>query len=234
MRDDMQAAHAAILAHIAAPGTWWTGEQRVAIAAESRLAVDCKFCRERRAALSIASVHGQHDSHGKLEPTAVEVIHRVRTDSGRLSRAWFDDVIARGLSVPQYVELVGVVTLLSGLDHCVRALGVAPFDLPEPQPGAPSRYLPAAARPGTAWVPMIAIEDATGADADVYFGRPFVPNIVRALSQVPAQVRALWASSNAHYLPVDQISDPSARRSLDRMQMELVAARVSAINQCFY
>jgi hypothetical protein len=61
-----------------------------------------------------------------------------------------------------------------------------------------------------------------------------VPNIVRALSVVPAEARALQTLSASHYLPVAQIGDPTARRTLDRMQMELVAARVSAVNQCFY
>jgi hypothetical protein len=44
----------------------------------------------------------------------------------------------------------------------------------------------------------------------------------------------LQRSSNAHYVHVTQIGDPSVRKSLDRMQMELVAARVSALNECFY
>jgi alkylhydroperoxidase family enzyme len=29
-------------------------------------------------------------------------------------------------------------------------------------------------------------------------------------------------------------ANPSARRDLDRLQIELVAARVSALNECFY
>jgi alkylhydroperoxidase family enzyme len=81
---------------------------------------------------------------------------------------------------------------------------------------------------------MVACEDATGAEADLYEGLAFVPNIVRALSLVPGEVRALQRSSAAHYLSVKDIVDPAARRSLDRPQMELVAARVSALNRCFY
>jgi hypothetical protein len=48
------------------------------------------------------------------------------------------------------------------------------------------------------------------------------------------QVRALQRSVSAHYVPVAQIPHPTVRRALDRMQIELVAARVSALNQCFY
>ncbi len=80
---------------------------------------------------------------------------------------------------------------------------------------------------------MIAPEDATGPEADLYRGE-FVPNIMRALSLVPDEARALQRSSDAHYVPVSQIPDPTVRRALDRPQMELVAARVSALNECFY
>jgi len=47
-------------------------------------------------------------------------------------------------------------------------------------------------------------------------------------------VRALRRAGDTHYVPVAQIPDPSVRRALDRPQMELVAARVSALNECFY
>ena len=58
---------------------------------------------------------------------------------------------------------------------------------------------------------MIAPEDAAGPEADLY-PAGFIPNIMRALSLVPDQVRALQRSSDAHYVPVPQIGNPSARR----------------------
>jgi hypothetical protein len=234
VREDIQRAHHDLWEHIRAPGTWWTGEQRIAIAAEARSADDCGFCAARKAALSPTAVQGTHQQLGALPADVVDVIHRVRTDPARLSRAWFDTVVAGGLDVPAYVELVGVVTMVTGVDYFTRALGVAPFPLRAALPGSPSRRLPASAKPGTAWVPMIAPEDADGPEADVYPANAMVPNIVRALSLVPAEVRMLRTLSAAHYLPVEQIGDFTARRALDRMQMELVAARVSALNQCFY
>ncbi len=235
VRDDLRAAHRLIWAYVGAPGNWWTGAERVAIAAEVRHAVHCSLCRARKEALSPNAISGGHAQGGALPADVVDVIHRIRTDPGRLSRPWFEKVIASGLEVPQYVELVSVVTLVTGVDYFCRALGVAPFALPDPAPGAPSRYLPASAKPGTAWVPMIAPEDASGTEADLYPPAPLIPNIVRALSLVPDAVRTMWRSSDAHYLPVAEIGDPRARRgALDRMQTELVAARVSAINECFY
>jgi len=234
VREDLRDAHRYLLEHIATPGAWWTGGQRVAIAAEARHSLSCDLCRRRKAALAPSHATGEHDSLGAVSVTLVEAIHRIRTDPGRLSRSWFDRIAAAGVTDGEYVELVGVVTLAAGLDFFARALGIAPFTLPEPRAGAASHYRPPAAKAGTAWVPMIACEDATGAEADLYEGLPFVPNIVRALSLVPSEVKALQRSSAAHYFPVKDIIDPTVRRTLDRMQIELIAARVSALNQCFY
>jgi hypothetical protein len=234
VREDIRAAQRDLWEHLRRPGTWWSGSERVAIAAESRRAAGCDLCRERKASLSPGAVAGEHTTEGQLSPAIVDVIHRVRTDAGRLTRRWFDGVVAGGIGVPEYVELVGVVTMVAGVDFFARALGVPPFRLPEPLPGEPSRYRPAGATSGSAWVPMIAPEDATGAEVDLYGEGGFVPNIMRALSLVPDEARMLRRMSSAHYLPVEQIPDPTARRTLDRMQIELVAARVSALNECFY
>lgn len=234
VRDDIRAAHRALWEHLSSAGAWWGGRQRVAIAAEARRADDCSLCATRKAALSTAAVPSEHESGGALPGHVVDVIHRVRTDPARLSRAWFDAVIAGGLEVAPYVELLGVVTMLTGVDAFARSLGIATFPLPEPRAGEPSHYLPASAKAGAAWVPMIAPEDAGGLEADLYPAGAVIPNIVRALSLVPSEVRMLQTLAATHYLPVEQITDPTARRSLDRMQIELVAARVSALNQCFY
>ena len=132
------------------------------------------------------------------------------------------------------VELVSVTSVMAGLDYFARALGVEPLPLPASRPGEPSRHRPAGAKEGGAWVPIIDPADAAGPEADLYGGGDFVPNIVRALSLVPDEVRVLRRSTDAHYVPVAQIPDPTYHRALARPQMELIAARVSALNQCFY
>jgi alkylhydroperoxidase family enzyme len=233
VREDLKEAHRFIWEHVRSAGTWWTGAERVAIAAETRHATQCTLCTRRKAALSPGSVMGVHDTLGALPAHVVDVIHRVRTDPARLSRAWFDSAMASGLSAPQYVEVIAVVALVTGVDFVARALGEPPYPLPEPLPGEPSRYLPSAAKTGTAWVPMIAPADAER-EAGLYGDVPIVPHIMQALSVVPDEARALWRSSDAHYVPVAQLGDPTRGRALSRMQIELVAARVSALNECFY
>ena len=234
IRSDLQGSHREILEHLRSPGTWWTGAERMAIAAESRAAAGCALCRERKAAISPNAVAGEHDGEGRLPSHVVDVIHRIRTDSGRLSKAWFDEVTGADLDVAKYVELVGVVTLTAGLDYFAAALGIPLFALPEPLAGEPSRHVPAGLTEGEAWVPMLDPTNVSGPDADVFGPSAFVPNIVRSLSSVPDQVRALRANASSHYFDVETMSDPTARRDLDRLQIELVAARVSAMNECFY
>jgi hypothetical protein len=109
VRDDFAAAHTRFWKRLASPGAWWTAPERVAIAAEVRHARHCALCQARKAALTPAAVAGQHDHLGALSDAAVDVIHRVVTDPGRLSRKWFQETMDAGLSAEQYVELLGTL-----------------------------------------------------------------------------------------------------------------------------
>jgi alkylhydroperoxidase family enzyme len=231
---EIRDAHRALWGHIRSPGAWWTGAERVAIAVASRRAATCALCAARKAALSPASIGGTHDGASDLSPAVIDVVHRVRTDAGRLTREWFEGVRAAGMTEEHYVELIAVTAFVAGIDAFARALGIPPFPLPAPLPGAPSRHRPTGAHASTAWVPMIDPGDASGPEEGLYGLAVMVPNIIRALSLVPDAVRMLRCLSAAHYVREDQIADPTIRRTLDRPQMELVAARVSALNECFY
>ena len=97
VRDDLQEAHRALWQHVRSPGSWWSGAERVAVVAESRAAEHCSLCRTRQQALSPNAVQGRHESAGALSDTALDVIHRLRTDPGRLSRAWYEQIRAAGI-----------------------------------------------------------------------------------------------------------------------------------------
>jgi hypothetical protein len=234
VRADFAAAHTRFWKRLASPGAWWSGAERVAIAAEGRQAWHCTLCQARQKALSPAAVDGQHNQLGALPDAAVEAIHRVVTDPGRLSRQWFQVVLAAGLSAEQYVEIIGTLVAMISIDRFCRGIAVPLHPLPEPQPGAPSHYRPPGALQEDAWVPTIPADRATGAEAGLYGGTA-AGNVTRAMSLVPDEVRTLFDLSAAHYLPMGQVLDPSASSgTLNRMQMELIAGRVSALRQCFY
>lgn len=233
LRGDLLEAQRRAWQRIARPGTWWTGEERVAIAAETRKAGTCLLCRERKAAPSPFAATRKHESHDRLPEAAVDVVHRIRTDPGGLTKRWFREV-RREIADAPYVEIVGVVVTVVGVDTFARGIGALPPPLPAPVEGPPSRIRPAAAKQEGAWVPMISVEDATGDEADLYGAKAFVPNVRRALSLVPAEARGFAELGAAHYFSIDEMMDVTLRRALTRPQIELLAGRVSALNGCFY
>ena len=235
IRSDIAAAHGAYWRALAQPGSWWTGEERVAIAAESRNAPTCPLCAARKAALAPAAVVGEHAGNHDLPDVVVDAIHRIVTDPGRMTKRYVDGNVATGLSKPAYVELVGVVVAVFSIDEFHRALGLDLEPLPAPEPGPISRYRPALLREDTGFVPMVPPEGSVGEEADLWPpGR--TANVVRALSVVPDAVRDWRALAAAQYLSFAGMGNfvKDDARSINRMQMELVAGRVSAVNECFY
>ena len=234
IRDELVGAHRRAWTRLAAPGEWWSGEARVAIAKETRAATDCEFCKERKAALSPYAVTGTHTTATELPEVLIEVVHRVRTDSGRLTRQVYDDALAGGLSDAEYVETIGVMATVIAIDTFCDAMGVPRHALPAPVAGEPRRRRPAGAKEGLAWVPTVAPEDVTEAEAGMYDGLAAV-NIHRALSLVPAEVTGFFDLDAVQYLPDALLRDFGTEyRALTHAQIEFLAGRVSAINQCFY
>jgi len=235
VRPDIAEAHRKAWQRLARAGNWWSGAERIAIAAEMRGARTCSVCRDRKAALSPAAVDREHESCTDLPKPAIDAIHRMSTDPGRLTKAWYESKLETGLTPEQYVEIVGVVVTVISVDTFHLALGLPLEPLPEPVPGEPTRYRPPGATQEGAWVPTIPSDRLTEAEADIYHGsRGFY--VIRAMSLVPDEVRMLDTLSKAHYLPHKQVGDPasSGNRAISRPQIELLAARVSAVNQCFY
>ncbi|NNL65460.1 MAG: hypothetical protein HKP30_04400 [Myxococcales bacterium] len=234
VRDDLQQTQRELLEAIARPGSWLSGAERVAVAAESRNGADCNLCAERKRSLSPEQPRGEHARKSDLPEPLVELAHRVRGDPQRLSRSWFERTLAAGVSEGAYVEAVGIVAFTAGIDSFCRAIGLPAFALPEPAPGEPDRRVPEGLSDQGAWVAMLAPEDARGPEADLYASAGIVPNIARALSQVPDLARLLQSETRTHYIDLGDLQNPGVGRDLDRRQIELVAARVSAMNECFY
>ncbi len=231
IRPDLVAAYRRAWSRIASPGTWLTGAQRVAIADETRRALHCPLCLERKEALSPFSVDGEH-AHADVLPAAiVDQIHRVTSDAARLSESWYRSLLDQGISAEEYVEALGVAVSVISIDRFHHAMGIAPEPLPEPVAGEPSRERATGIVEGEAWVPMQSAK-IVGAEMGLPGGQ--APFVIRALSLVPAEVEAWSDLSEAQYLARKQMMRFEQIRSLDRSQIELVAARVSSLNECFY
>jgi hypothetical protein len=110
-----------------------------------------------------------------------------------------------------------------------------PLPLPDPEPGAPTRRRPASARPGGAWVPWLEPADATEADAGIYPSDRPPANIMKAMSLVPDEVRSFFDLVSHQYLPGEVMREFAHEyRAISHAQIELLAARVSALNRCLY
>jgi hypothetical protein len=232
LREDLKTAHAASWAELAEPGAFLTGAQRIAAVGEARAALDCPLCRKRKAALSpfassFAAADTGHTRHaggaGVLNEPLIDVIHRLRTDPGRLTRAWFDEILATGVAAETYVEVVSVVTTSVIVDTLHQSLGLVVPELPEPIAGDPTGERNPNPVDGGAWVPIMK------ADQDLSeTGLPTVPNIARAMGLVPTAVALSFRTFRPHYQLMN------IKLSISQAQTEFIASRVSSLNECFY
>jgi AhpD family alkylhydroperoxidase len=128
------------------------------------------------------------------------------------------------MTVGQYVEIISVVAHAVVIDMFTRGVGLEPFALPVPIEGAPSRRRPKGAKQGAAWVPWIEPGAVTEAEPDLYRRRDRASNIRKAMSLVPAEVTSFFKLHPPH----------NSTSALTSLQIELMAARVSILNQCAY
>ena len=235
VRSDIAEAYEKYWDALAAPGNWWTGAERVAIADASREALSCEFCELRKQSLSPYGVEGTHDNSGPLPERVVDAVHRIVTDQNRITQVFVDDNAANGLSKEAYVELVGIVVTVFSIDEFHRALGIPLQELPKAKSGEPSFERPSVLTDDMGFVPTIPADAATGKYADLWASGS-AANVVRALSLVPDAVRDWQKVAGAQYLSLQDMQNfvQDDNRSINRMQMELIAGRVSSVNECFY
>jgi len=236
VRQGLANVHKRTWQRLAEPGTWWDGPTRVAIAAELRNAKSCALCKRRKTALSPYALKGTHDSLGELPEPLVDVIHRIVTDPGRLSRDWYQTTLSSGLSDAEYVEAIGIIACVMAVDQFTLGIGMQPHALPNPVGGKPSRQRPQGAKQSAAWVPMLAPKDVSEAEAGLYpEGLPVITYVRRALTLVPAEARAYNEISDEQYTPAGASWDIGRQvRAISYSQVEFIASKVSILNECFY
>ena len=220
VRSDLATAHRQAWDALALPGTWWTGNQRVELAATAVVALTDANPLPPWTAPS--SVDGWLDRDLVAPPVAHDVVYRVAAHAGTLSESWYERVSAE-LDDLAYVEVVGIACTVAAVVAFRRAAGLAPWELPRPVDGEPSRVVPPGLVPaGLNWVRVTSPADETAA-------------VVQAFTSVPAESERLWMLAEAQYIPNLEMVDPRwTRGTLSRPQMELVAARVSQLRECFY
>ena len=221
----MAEAHRRSWAMLAAAGEWWTGAERISIAAECR-----------RASAMVDGLPDPGPGPAQLPEAAVHAVHKLIGDLPNVTREWYDETIsAEGMSDAHYIELLGVVVHVWSVDEFHRALSIDLEPLPDPIPGEPTRRRPAGIKANGSWPPTILPADLAEREADIYNGLERASNVRAAMSLHPDSVRWLTDLFDAHYLSwIEITSEQEPFRVLTRPQRELVAARVSALNECFY
>ena len=215
------------------PGATLTGPQRRAVAAEARGARSCALCLERRDALSPHSVQGTHDRISGLAPVLVDAIHRIAVDAGRLTTAWYDELLVEGVTDVLLVEVVAVVAQVAAIDALHRGLGLPAPALPPAEDGAAGGEISADVSVHSARVPTVRPDHATGELAELYARNPMVPNIWRALTLVPgAAVPTLRLVMALYELVID--GPMPEGWTLRSPQVEYLATTVADHHDCFY
>lgn len=226
LSDKLKANHSTSWRQVSQAGDFWDAQQRVAIVQEARASLRCELCTARKQALSPFGVAGEHTRYptsSDLTDVAVDSIHRIRTDPGRLTREWFDTVIASGMSQQAYTELVSVVTTSVIIDTLHNSVGLDVPGLHPPESGDCAENYNADTVDEGGWLPMLAAPRGMASH-----GLPEVPNIARALGLVPSALALFFQTFRPHYALQD------IALSISQAQAEFVASRVSAINECFY
>jgi hypothetical protein len=235
LRPDIHQAFSAYRVWLSQPGQWLTGATRIEIARATRQATQCQACTAFKDHLSARSLDEQHSCCTDL-PRDIEVmVHRIVNDQNRIGPSDIERLEDSLGPIYAYVELLGIVVCHFSIDEFYRGLALPELGWPDPVAGKPDGYLPALLESETSWVPMIPRDQVQPAEADLWPGNRGA-NVLRALSAVPGAVRAWQNLSSVMSLSLagmaEMIQPPN--RQLSRMQMELIAGRVSALNQCLY
>jgi len=218
IRSEIPATHAAWLEHVASPGTWWSGAERV------------EFVRTLWAALDDPEPpppwHVPAPPEGALLPAAAHgMAHRLARHAHTATAAWYQatmDGLGRGPAA--FVELATLAATGCSVAAFGPALGIGRPELLDPRPGEPTSVAPPLVDATMNWVPVTPPADERAA-------------VVQATSAVPAEYAMVWRLGGAQYMPLEEMVNLGWRRPgspFDRRQLELIATRLSAERECFY
>lgn len=232
VRDDLTTAMSTAWERLAQPGAGFTGAQRLAMARVARAAL---ADRDPLPPWVKPSTIDERATDPDLAPHLADAIYRLTLHAKTLTEDWYHEMISMAEITPQqWVEAIEVVVAIVSIDGFAAAAGLPNADLPPVQAGQPTNSAAdVAAKPARHhWVPVVHLEDDT---EGFYGGAKLAPPVVRALSAVPSSRDTQRRLISAMYMDGSAMADLDwTRGTLDRRQIELVAARLSSLRECFY
>ncbi len=163
-----------------------------------------------------AAVRGAGIDDDLPQPVAAAV-DRIATAPAQVRRGWVEALVAAGLPLTGYVETLSLVSRIMAVDAFHEVAGLAPPELPDPGGGAPTGDFNPMARPSKGFVPMTR-------GTSIWWSLTLVPEAYARMEDLHCVL----------YLSPEQMQAPGSPRRLSRPQMELIASRTSAVNECFY
>jgi hypothetical protein len=220
IRIDLAEAHRRAWDHLASPGTWWTAAERIELASTVRLAID----DDEPVPPWVGVTSTDRLPSDRVAPDAAhDVAYRIGRHAGTITSDIARSAMDAIGPLP-YVELCAIASSVAAVVHFCRNVGIDVPAFPDPIDGEPSRERPELAVAELNWVPVAAPADQTAA-------------VVQAYTAVPAEHANTWRMAAAQYMPDAEMVHPDWMRragGLTRAQMELVAARVAKLRECFY
>ncbi len=210
VRQDIVDAHRQTWKAIASAGSFWSDVDRLEIAKQARTA------RSQRSDLPFNRSYPD----SRLNRDTLETVRKVAADAGKIDRLWAKKQIA-SIGDGPYAELVAIVASVSAVDAFSEALGRPREMLPKATGGSCSGVKSDNATDIGGYLQMV----------DPWDG----PNVSRALSLVPAANALFMQNVSSMYVGKGGgFNDMVWDGPLSRPQAELLAARVSSVNECFY
>ena len=220
VRQDLVRAHNQAIAALSKPGTWWTGAQRRELAITAQLAIS--ESEPVAPWVGVSTVANKLPASLTAPKIAHDVMYRISRHAATLTRDWYEKVTAE-INPLAFVELCGIACTIAPVMAFRRSLGLPALEVGPAESGQPSNKEPdniVAAQLN--WVPVVGPADKDAA-------------VVQAFTAVPETNRVIWAMADAQYIPDKEMVDPKwTRGTLSRVQMELIATRVSQQRECFY
>lgn len=130
-------------ASVAAPGSFFTGPERLAIARMARAA------------------RGHEVEARPMSVVVTDATRRIAAEAMSIRPEMIEVWSVGGLDRLAYVELVSVVARVVAIDAYLYGLGLPLVPLPEPLPGEPDPVIDESAVISTGWVPTVGPAKAT-------------------------------------------------------------------------
>ena len=145
VRDDLAEAHRLAWEHIAAPGSWWSGAERVELAGTALLAI----ADDDPLAPWVGVTSTGRLGHELVAPLAAhDVAYRLARHAGTMTGDVYRAAAGELGELP-YVELCAIVSTVAAVAHFCRNIGVTVPPLKAPIGGRPTGTPPRAFGAGT-------------------------------------------------------------------------------------